>query len=157
MYVVYASSLADGYDESELVSILATARRRNAAVSVTGVLLYSNRSFFQILEGPRDAVLTLYERISLDPRHCGITRLLEGPIEQRRFRDWTMGLARVNNADLREVDGLSDFFATGHLLHELDVEGARLLAEALSSGWLRMRCESAMVDALLSPITDRRI
>ncbi len=77
----------------EVTAILARARRNNQAIGVTGALLFTRFWFAQVLEGPRDAVEMIFERIQSDPRHGDVTVLSFLPAEQRSFPDWSMAFA----------------------------------------------------------------
>lgn len=85
---VFTGSVADYI--SDIDRILATARRRNAAVSVTGAMLFNEDWFVQLLEGAEDAVRETFERIAADPRHDEVETLFEGSTEDRRFPEWSM-------------------------------------------------------------------
>lgn len=79
--------------------ILKTSHVRNAQLGVTGVLFVAPDRYFQVLEGPRDAVLGLYDTISADPRHKDVSLELSEPLHHRMFGDWRM--AAVSSDDLR--------------------------------------------------------
>ena len=67
------------------------ARSRNAALGVTGALLFDGRHFSQYLEGPSQALDTLMADIDLDPRHEDVRLLHRGVLETpRRFAGWHM-------------------------------------------------------------------
>jgi hypothetical protein len=61
-------------------------------VGITGCLIYQDGFFMQMLEGPRDAVFTLCEKIKTDPRHRDLAIVIEAPTRRRIFVDWSMGL-----------------------------------------------------------------
>lgn len=151
IHCAYTSVLAPDYSEAELVPILTKARRTNATLQATGILLSHQRSFFQVLEGPRSRIDALYERISGDPRHTAVTQLVNEPISERSFRDWTMGLLEPTPADLAAVPGLEPVVAAGGTLADLDASQARALLDSLARGPLRLRCETAMVRTLITP------
>ncbi len=77
----------------EVRGIIASSRRNNAAAGVTGALLFTNIGFAQVLEGPRDAVEAIFERIQPDMRHSDVTVLSFLPAAQRSFPAWSMALA----------------------------------------------------------------
>lgn len=81
----------------EIDKIIATARRRNCEVAVTGVMLFNEDWFVQHLEGPETAVRSTFERISRDLRHEQVEILFEGPAKCRHFPEWSM--AFVGNAE----------------------------------------------------------
>ena len=95
--LIYISrSLLDGQIERGLTSIQATAARNNADVSVSGLLLYSGGHFLQILEGREGVVERLFQKISVDPRHTDVTRLICQRIDGRLFENWQMGLLNLD-------------------------------------------------------------
>ena len=73
-----------------LAGILHTARTKNAALGVTGALLYNDGFFAQVLEGPKAAVESTFERIQQDERHGQVTVLECGQSPSRDFAEWSM-------------------------------------------------------------------
>lgn len=76
--------------EPHVGRILLASRRNNPRQGIVGGLYYGNQNFFQYLEGEEDQVHTLYERIRRDDRHRNVTTLLEEPLDQVTFSDWSM-------------------------------------------------------------------
>lgn len=76
--LLYVSSTKRDLSEVALKPILATARNNNAVLDVTGLLLYIDGGFLQVLEGQRDVLHELYETIARDPRHLryGLPRFI---------------------------------------------------------------------------------
>ena len=107
--LVYASSATDQFDEGRIPDLLARSRENNGDRDVTGLLLYEDGTFLQILEGEADAVEELFEIIQNDPRHIECTVLLREPISERAFPDWSMGFRQQipvpaeDTADVRSV------------------------------------------------------
>ena len=94
----------DGLKQAEIEKILATARANNSKLNVTGALLVSGGCFAQVLEGPLEAVETLFEQIECDPRHRNVTILHFKPAATRNFGDWAMAYAG-DRADARAETG----------------------------------------------------
>jgi hypothetical protein len=92
--LVYASTsiLSDKPDlaREQIEQILLISRRNNEAAEITGVLLFSDTNFSQVLEGPRIEVERLYETLNHDPRHKDLILLLSEPLPARQFSDWSM-------------------------------------------------------------------
>ena len=90
--------------------ILAVARRHNAEAGLTGALVHSRRWFAQVLEGEREDVDRLFERIRNDPRHRNVQLLSMQPIRHRSFRSWSMAAAGEAPDHLirRALESLSD-------------------------------------------------
>jgi hypothetical protein len=99
--LTYASRAADGLTQADLRAIATEAQSRNRALGVTGLLLYVDGDFLQVLEGPGSAVERIYELIESDPRNRWITRLSTERILRRAFEDWSMGCFEVG---LEQVD-----------------------------------------------------
>ena len=97
--LLYASRAAQALTPDVIESILASSRKTNPALGVTGLLCHSDEIFMQVLEGGRDTVNHLYSRICSDSRHRDVIVLHYEEITERRFSSWTMGqvnLERVN-------------------------------------------------------------
>jgi uncharacterized Fe-S cluster-containing MiaB family protein len=107
--LLYASSASKDFTESELKSLLEEIREKNRQQNITGVLLYGNKSFLQVLEGEREKLQELYKRIERDPRHKTIVKLHEEDIEERVFGDWSMAFSRINPDQSYEIPGFSSF------------------------------------------------
>src|ERR1700722_7792397 len=90
---IYASLATPNFKEDELPLLLERARQFNALHSLTGMLLYIEGSFFQLLEGEAEAVDAIYTRIMRDPRHTRVTLIIRESIAQRDFSEWTMGFS----------------------------------------------------------------
>ncbi len=93
LQLIYASAAVKPFTPPELRDLLAGARTRNAAAEVSGLLLYHEGSFLQILEGEPTTVQALFEKIGKDPRHANMLLLSQKTIEERNFGDWSMGFA----------------------------------------------------------------
>lgn len=90
--LVYVSeNLIERVSAAETVKeMVAEARKRNVRLNVTGALIFTGHHFFQILEGPHQAVNELMVSICRDPRHQKTNILNDSPLILRRFADWTM-------------------------------------------------------------------
>jgi len=110
MYLlVYVSSASNLFSDEELVDLLKKARENNHRLDVTGMLLYKDGNFMQLLEGPKETVLALVAKIKLDPRHRGFMALLQQEQPGREFSDWEMGFQKLDARTALEVPGYSDF------------------------------------------------
>ncbi|WP_199405188.1 MULTISPECIES: BLUF domain-containing protein [Corallincola] len=89
--LVYRSVSDLVWSPEALAELLALSRQANKQKGVTGLLLYRQGCFFQILEGERDAVEQVFAAISTDPRHYDIELLNQGVVPARSFPDWSMG------------------------------------------------------------------
>lgn len=93
--LLYASRAAAAVDQDELLAILKKSKAHNPRVGVTGALCFSDGIFMQALEGGRNAVNALYNRIASDSRHTDVVLLDYEEIGERRFAGWSMGLVNM--------------------------------------------------------------
>lgn len=76
--------------EPNVARILMTSRKNNGKSQIVGGLYYGDGFFFQYLEGEQEAVSQLYDRIARDDRHQNVTTLVEEPLKERTFKNWSM-------------------------------------------------------------------
>lgn len=130
IHIVYVSFSDGNLTESDLDELLFDVRERNKVQKVTGLLLYNDGSFIQLIEGPKEVIEGLFEKIKVDKRHSNIVLLLNEKITKRAFPDWTMGYVRLNNEQGKNLPGFSDFMESEEpsvLVSKTTKEAIRLL------------------------------
>ena len=98
--IMYSSEAAPGLAIPELEGMLAESRIRNKAHGITGVLVFVDGAFLQILEGEKDDVLELMARIERDPRHRAIKVFSEQEVDERAFASWSMAYLSPSAEDV---------------------------------------------------------
>ena len=93
----------------DLVSLLHQSRVRNERNRITGMLLYRNGHFMQVLEGEEANVMKIFADIERDHRHKNVDVLREEYIQYRDFPDWTMGFQNIDELDPSTVPGFTRF------------------------------------------------
>lgn len=93
------------FSNEEIIDILNVSRVNNARLGVTGLLIYHEGSIIQILEGEKEVLYTLYNKIIKDTRHKAIIKVLDFSITERNFREWSMGFKQVSNENWSELKG----------------------------------------------------
>jgi Sensors of blue-light using FAD len=73
-----------------LMRLLESARTFNQNNGITGILLYDNQQFGQIIEGERASVMKAWRRIQDDKRHHRIELLEIREISERSFPEWLL-------------------------------------------------------------------
>jgi hypothetical protein len=103
--LLYISTATRPMSEADLKGLVAAAEKRNAALGVTGLLIFTGVHFMQLLEGEREAVENLFASICSDPRHAQIARLVAEPTSCRACPEWAMALRKpqTGQADPRSV------------------------------------------------------
>ena len=107
--ILYTSYLV-GEESEALPAIVKAAGRNNQPRSITGMLLYSNGNFLQVLEGKKDTVLEAFQHIEKDSRHRDVFVLLEQELAQRQFSSWSMGFKHLSSADVAKIPNASQVF-----------------------------------------------
>lgn len=111
--LLYTSAANRDFNAHELDELLRRAREKNQRLQITGMLVYHNREFMQILEGEERTVRDLYEVIAVDPRHTGARVFYSGEIAQRGFAEWTMAYTSLHDIDPHVLEGFSEFLTAG--------------------------------------------
>lgn len=123
--LLYISSATQKMSDEDLLNLLERCRINNSARNITGMLLYCNDTFIQVLEGEDSELDSLYNCIRKDPRHTGASILERRVIKERQFPDWSMGFKKLTDADLSDVEGLNSFFekdvGSDYFIHEQNI------------------------------------
>lgn len=103
--LTYSSVAKPDISITEIEDIMLRSNQYNAANHITGCLIYNNGYFLQILEGDKQIVMTLLNRIKLDDRHNHLAILSEDHTEHRTFKDWAMAFYHNPiNSDLNKEE-----------------------------------------------------
>ena len=107
--ITYECSANKTFTEEDLVDLLKQSREKNTRLGITGMLLYKDGVFLQVIEGEERVVEKLYATIEKDSRHQGCYQLRWEVIRERRFPDWSMGFKNLQDIDIRATPGYSPF------------------------------------------------
>lgn len=111
-HLAYVSSEKQTFSQADLIELLQQVRTINEERDITGLLLYKQDAFFQILEGSEEAVMKTFRSIELDDRHHQVEVLMREPCSAREYSDWRMGFANLDGVDLSLLQGYSDFMSS---------------------------------------------
>ncbi|MFT6222364.1 MAG: hypothetical protein ACJA1F_000198 [Paracoccaceae bacterium] len=84
----------------ELDRILSSSKRNNTQNKLTGILLYDDKSFLQLLEGDHNDVAKCFLRLAADPRHKEIDVIFAMPTQIRLFAGWELCALDVSDKRL---------------------------------------------------------
>ncbi|OYP38244.1 BLUF domain-containing protein [Rhodopirellula sp. MGV] len=146
--LVYVSAATKTFADTELEQLLIGARQTNHAFQITGVLLFVDNTFFQVLEGDCQAVRALYEKIACDPRHSNVLVIAESIVNERNFGDWNMGFIH-DKERVASLPGFVDFFsqdepAGGFTLLQGDSQRVAHILESFRRGRWRRHTEASV-------------
>jgi hypothetical protein len=126
--LVYCSQASEGVENADVDTIIATSRRRNPVLGITGVLVFGGGVFFQWIEGPKAEVMGLVKLIEADPRHeLFVILSTDEEVRERIFPTWDMELVGAEN--IQEV--LQDAIETAQ--DQKSVDALQLLLDRLQT------------------------
>ena len=127
--LVYVSNRKPNCTSEEIENILASCKKNNPPLNITGVLLYSDKKFIQLVEGESDVIMPLYDKIKLDPRHSNTMMISYSPIKQKSFPSWHMATKDIpkNSVDFRTDITSEDKAVFNNILIGKEENGERVL------------------------------
>jgi len=109
IHLIYGSTAVKPMTEAEILELLEKARVKNERLGISGLLLYHDGNFLQVLEGEDQTVKELFEEIKQDERHHSVMEFGTYPVPERRFASWEMGFLNIQTMPREEVGGYSHF------------------------------------------------
>lgn len=107
--LLYVSVETHPLSDDDLAGLLKQSRHNNERLGITGILIYYKRHFFQVLEGEKEKVFELFNKIKTDQRHISVILVWDQEVSERSFKDWTMAFLNLNEIDKSQLEGFSDF------------------------------------------------
>ncbi|GAA4270756.1 BLUF domain-containing protein [Aquimarina gracilis] len=83
--ISYVSTVSPDLSETDIADLMSYVKQHNNFLDITGILIYSDGNFLQVLEGEKETVKILFERIKKDPRHYNIIKMLDKEIKDNAF------------------------------------------------------------------------
>ncbi len=135
-HLVYRSHSTGHLTEAQLEKILNVSNRNNEAQGITGILLYRDKVFLQLLEGDKETVLKLYQKISLDSRHSHPEIVLALESDGPLFKDWSMGHIKQDHINSNTLNHITPFLEAAAEYGKLDKGLIRvILKKFISPGY----------------------
>jgi len=106
--LVYTSARSKHCSNRQIDKILESSRTNNAKLRVTGILIHTKDRFLQVLEGEKDKVDALYQKIEKDDRHGGSVIRFFKPVEIRYFEGWDMASKEMDSDKINFTTSVSE-------------------------------------------------
>jgi hypothetical protein len=103
--LIYVSTAAKRMTKDNLQAIMLESIRHNSDHNITGILLYDQGSFCQVLEGDKKDVLSIFKKIKSDKRHFNVITISEQDIQYREFSSWSMRFINLDFYDREMIEG----------------------------------------------------
>lgn len=106
--LIYKSTPSKELKDRALRTMLVNAKKFNRENDVTGCIFINHEKVIQLIEGEKNTIDQLYNRILKDTRHQQIETLLEKEIYTRSMQDWSMAVYNLEgNSDDADFSKLS--------------------------------------------------
>jgi len=86
--VTYVSTASRDLNAEEISELLKYSKENNNSRGITGILLFSEGNFFQIIEGEKEKILELYQRIKTDKRHHNLIQIVGKEIHNEAYNGY---------------------------------------------------------------------
>ena len=86
--IAYVSQVSENISEEEIDKILEKSEEYNKNNDVTGILLFSEGNFLQVIEGKKEIVDPLFDKIKADYRHQGLIIIFNRPIQRAELNGY---------------------------------------------------------------------
>jgi hypothetical protein len=106
--LVYLSTAVGVLRADELDKVYLRAKANNMNAGITGLLLFYEGTFLQLLEGPAAGISALVQKLRRDKRHANLIILESGAAEDRIFPDSPMQYVPARNLSPGEKQAFSD-------------------------------------------------
>jgi hypothetical protein len=128
--LVYVSTRNASCTDTEIEKILASCKKNNPPLQITGVLLYTDTKFIQLVEGESKIIMGLYDKIKADSRHSRPIMISYGPIKEKAFPSWHMGSRKLEGekVDYKTNINTEDRVVIDNLLGGKEENGERILS-----------------------------
>ncbi len=95
--ISYVSTVSEELTRKDIEELLKNSEENNNREDITGLLLYSEGNFFQVIEGEESKVKQLYKTIEKDQRHSNIIKILSTPIHKESYDGYKSDLVTETN------------------------------------------------------------
>ncbi|MEM9101685.1 MAG: BLUF domain-containing protein [Pseudomonadota bacterium] len=116
--LIYYSRAIKPLTNNDVSIILEGAQEKNRERHLSGMLMFCNDIFLQLLEGERREVNHLFQSISHDARHFDIQIISVREIQMRSFSVWSMAYLGAKEEKEIEINGRKVIFSPDDLNRE---------------------------------------
>ena len=130
MRLAYFSTAAKTFSKDELLLMLTLFRQKNAQFNISGLLIYCDDCFFQVIEGVEDDIAQLWINILKDKNHTLVTEILKCPIKEKSYAKWSMAFTHYKNSKEIYVEGFKDLLDV-YQEHNISLKSEHKIAEII--------------------------
>ena len=83
--ISYVSTANPNLNKKDVANLFKEVNEFNKNHDITGVLLFAETNFFQLIEGEKKEIMSLYSRIKNDSRHNNIIKFVDRHVKMPAF------------------------------------------------------------------------
>lgn len=95
--ISYVSTVNPALSDTEIQQALDFSKDWNNDNNITGILLYSQGNFFQVLEGDEGLLKDLFSRIKADERHYNIIPIFQKQVPNTKFDEYQVDFVSLDD------------------------------------------------------------
>ncbi len=95
--ISYVSTSDKKFTDTDIHDLLNFVKKHNNENNITGLLIYSEGNFFQVIEGEKKIISDLFEKIKQDSRHYNIIKIFDRENEQKAFSEYDSSFITVGD------------------------------------------------------------
>ncbi len=97
--ICYISKVHSDLSDQQIEDLFSYSSQSNNSTGIKGILLSTMGNFFQVLEGTKDQVISLYNVIKEDARHHDIYEVIHRPAVKAVFTNYNSKFNIVKSID----------------------------------------------------------
>ncbi len=97
--IVYVSRAVKDISREDLDALFKSTTLNNEDLEITGILMYNEQTFLQVLEGEYAIINSLFETIKTDSRHNSIFKLVDTTKGSRIFSQYKTGFSIITEKE----------------------------------------------------------
>lgn len=109
--IIFAGLALTPFTQADLDQLLMRSRAKNHLLKISGLMLYKDSCFVQVLEGPDKLVQDLWSTIEMDFRLQSTACLSSKAIVEREFGERPMGFVNIPALNKEQRPDLAEFLA----------------------------------------------
>ncbi|MBQ4822451.1 BLUF domain-containing protein [Aquimarina sp. MMG016] len=130
--ICYISNASEKLKSEDIEMLMVETKAFNNANNIGGILIYSDLTFFQIIEGEYDLIKSLFKKIEQDYRHYNVLKILETKSTKMRYERFNSKYITYHreeaNIELQKFLEIDDNNMSDHELHNLVVYQSKVLS-----------------------------
>lgn len=108
--ICYVSKVQPDLTDQQLQELFSHSSNSNNTKGIKGILLSTMGNFFQVLEGRKEQISSLYEVIKEDSRHNDIYEVFNRPVSKPVFTNYNSAFNVIKTVD--ELEQLKTYLDT---------------------------------------------